>query len=1624
MAIAYHRGDAASKVAMSAQVKGAMLAVGMSVDEAESYLKTLKWGKVIVACKNGPSSLTVSGDLAAIEELDQILREKQVFSRRLAVDVAYHSHHMELIREEYLASIAHIKTRAEEDPAFQSSISFFSSVKGTEIPLSELRPRYWVENLLSQVKFAEALQSLCFETNSQRHAAGASSDKRQKRAGAAKKVSVNHLVEIGPHSALSGPIKQTLKANEKLNAADIIYSSVLTRKIDAITSALALAATLATSGCSLAFDAINRANSQVHRHKLRSLIDLPPYAWNHSKSYWAEPRLSKVYRSRKFPRTDLLGVPDNMSCPFEPRWRNFIRVSEIPWLSDHKIQSNIVYPAAGYIVMAIEACSQHASEHSDINITGYRLRDVSIQSALVINETSAVEVMVSLKPSNSNQPGSSSEWCKFRIYSVTIDNRWTEHCKGLVCVESGNKATCSIDEVRENLSSHTTITGDLSILDVEQFYEKVANAGLEYGSSFTNMINAHFTDDACFAEITVPDTAAVMPMNFQHPFVIHPCLLDSTFHSIFVPLIASMKGTQEPPVPVFISQMYVGKDITSSPGDVLEVQTFLDNGEETDIVASITGRARGSRSETPALSITGLRCKRLAQDTTRNTAKDVDRIAYKLKWGADPDLLTGANITRLIGDGLVNGPSAGNEPKLYEECAVHFIQKSLDSLNDVDVTTIKPHLKQLWSLITEVNRGKKSPDGGFNPKRAEAAGTKGRLLCAVGGSLDSIIRDEVDVGAMLIDHGLNVYWDNATHLVEGYRTVSRYLDMVGHKNPKASILEVGAGTGGASMAFMQQLTQESSETPRFGKYTYTNPDASTFEASAEKLSKWRQWINFKTLEIDGNLENQGLGSHAYDVVIVPHGLYTATSRSRVLRSIRALLRPDGHLIVIDPSSKRASLADNVIFGALPGWWADNPDISSNDGISEREWHHVLLQTQFSGVGAFLECSSNEGTCSVIVARPVREVHPSSRDAVIIAEDSNCGISLSYLQSHLTGLSFNVEVSDISHANPTDRFCIVLSEMNTPVFPRADEVMLERLKRIFLHSTGVVWVTRGGRMKSTNPDAGLVMGFARTARSESGVSPILTLDFDGQRPVSGQLAAEALCDLIRHRFVDVDRNNADGDVEYVEHDGALLIPRVVENGLLNRQIASSDDNQALSEQNFYQKGRPLRAVLNHGEDPESVHFDDDHKIPRLANDLIGIEVQANCLNTQGLKPASKLSSGCSGIVYAVGGAVRDFAPGDRVATLGSGSITSIYHDRRAAFQKIPENIPFEMAASLPAVYCTAYYVVNHIARVDSQDTVLIFGAEEGSGQAMLELCIRKQARIFATVRAVSQKASITSRFHIPEDQLFIDGDDFAESLNKMNIQGGFGVVINCRASEGKNGRIIGRWITPYSRYIHLGKGIPENFYPERAILFTDFDFDDLRKQQPTVVDNVWSDVMSLFSKGALQGPSSLTTYSISNLTQALRSFPEAGGKPVVVAVGPDDIVKVRINENIWHVLTGQATLPKKSNELLRADASYMLIGGLGGIGRATALWMAEHGARNLTFVNRSGLSNEAAQVTVQALKEKGVNVTVHACNVSDEAQFQRLTAELEETAPSIRGVIQAAMVLRVRCSATLPARNSD
>lgn len=1450
MSIAYHRGVAASRIANEGLKKGGMLALGISAEDVQPYLEILQSGKAVVACVNSPSSVTISGDLPAIGELEILLSDKQFFSRRLAVDVAYHSHHMEQIATQYLESIAHVKPRETDSQA--KRISFFSSVTGTELLSFELGANYWVRNLLGQVKFSDSLRTLCFETGQRQRNANT------KRAKRSQKVNVDTLIEVGPHSAMSGAIKQIFKPDPKLSAAEISYGSVLVRKQNAISTALSVAAMLAASSYPVDFKALNNpTNDQLHL-----LVDLPPYAWNHSRSYWAESRISKAYRNRKFPRTDLLGISDSVSCPFEPRWRNYIRVAEIPWLKDHKIQSNIVYPAAGYIAMAIEAVSQHISgTSSNVAVTGYLLRDVSIQSALVVGETSSTEVMISLRECAADGPDRSYE---FHVYSASDDNRWTQHCKGFVSVKYAFPGCIDLrTKIKANGYSFTS-------LDVARFYETLAAAGLEYGSTFANMTAARYVSHNCIAEITVPNTAAVMPMNYQHPYIIHPCTLDAVFHSIFPGLPGTLDGTLEPPIPISIGEIYVSSNITTAPGSKLDVSTQVREQGEQDVLASI--QVSDAQTSGTAVSISDLRCRRLASDSPKTAAKET-RIAYRIDWQIDPDLLSRDDISYMLGVGCVTKPVN----RLLEKCALHYIRQAVEVFNNAEIPPTNQGIWKFFVDITEKHTWMESKITESQIQQVLKTGPTGELLVAVGESIPAILQGKVDAATLLYSSGLL-----DKRLYNCYDSAAMYLRAVGHKNPTMSVLQVGTGTGKAIQSQFQILFSEGRDTtPRFLNYTVTDADQSVLEDAAKNLSEYEEWIDFHILDIETDPEPQGFTSHQYDVIVVPHGIYAARSTEQVFKNIHQLLKPDSHLVLIDPAHRHDGLIESAIFGCLPGW-------------PPGEWDQVLREAQFSGVDHLAEFDDT----SLILSSPLKQspaVTPV--EVLIISEESN-SVSLPYLQDMLSTVHLTARITDLAHVKPEGRLCIVLSDILAPSMTDADDATFDTVKSIFLKSSGVLWVTRGGgTLGLRDSDASIITGFARTARSESGVEPIVTLDLDARDLLSAERAAELIFRLFHYRFFV--NQSIHADTEYSESGGILSIPRVVEEPRLNKHLAAALNPRVLTDQPFYQPNRPLRAVVGSSSSIEKLYFVDDTRASVLPPDYVGIKVQVIGVtkdDTRAQPGEENIGRQCSGTVYAIGKAVQGFGIGDQVVCLGTGTIASIYHDRAEAFQKIPSGMSLDVAATLPVPFCMAFYVLHYLSRVDPGDTVLINGAASAYGQAMVKVANQTGARTFSIVADETQKKFLSFTANILEDQILVrDVDDFTDMVERSTGKD-VDVVIDCNDSD-QDIKLLANQINTYARFIKLdgagSKNIRLSQFGKEA-MFAVFSLETLRREKPGVLYDAFRQVMGLFHDGTLQGPPLLQSFKISELKNVLDSFNLDTSHFTTITAAPNDLIRVGLS----------------------------------------------------------------------------------------------------------------------------------
>jgi acyl transferase domain-containing protein len=797
MLVSYARGVASDYLATKGTTDGAMIAVGMSKEDAIPILSQLTSGRAVVACSNSPSSITVSGDRTAVDELHSILEEKRVFNRKLVVEVAYHSHHMALVMDQYREAIANIKVLGG------NGVRFFSSVTGEQlVDTSTLGPDYWVSNMVGEVKFSQSLGLLAREGGT---ATNPSSRKRVKASP------VHSLIEIGPHSALAGPIKQILQADDMLAKAAIDYHATLARKKDAVGVTLNMISGLFLSGYAVDLASVN----QMKEMRCFPLIDLPPYFWNHTSSYSAESRVSKFYRERTFPRVDLLGTLERNSGSLEPRWRNHIRLSEIPWVHDHKIQSNIVYPAAGYITMAIEAAYQRAIQRSVAKISGYRLRELVIGSALVIPENPGeVEVAITLKAFSDSVRSPSDLWDEFIISSVANDNRWTEHCRGLISVQVPPKSTNLVDGKAQEEADHLRFTSlmekyDHSCrkqIDASRFYEELTALGLKYGPTFANLRQLRSAPGECIGKIQIPDTAAVMPMQFQYPFVIHPATLDSFLHTIFVALTAQLGALNKFAVPVSVDEIYVSHDITKEAGAMLDTYTSTSQKDYRSMSATITvfEESHGT-APTPVVEMRDLTLVALEGGSGTQADDGVPSRAYNLKWSPDVDLLSREQLCELCA--APTPPNAAFLKSKLERAAFYFIQAAVkEELRASEFT--EEYQRSLYSFLLgqcELATAKHNDwtsatdiDKASVIEEVKTSSGVGKTLCQAGEQVSKVLVGDTTPSDFIKSLGLNAFIEDP-HLFQNTRSAATYIDLAGHKNPHLSILTMGPQSGLASL---------------------------------------------------------------------------------------------------------------------------------------------------------------------------------------------------------------------------------------------------------------------------------------------------------------------------------------------------------------------------------------------------------------------------------------------------------------------------------------------------------------------------------------------------------------------------------------------------------------------------------------------------------------------------------------------------------------------------------------------------------------------------------------------------------------------------------------------------------
>ncbi|KAI0857178.1 hypothetical protein F4860DRAFT_528288 [Xylaria cubensis] len=1597
----YYRGKINSQHIDSTK-PGAMLAVGLGALEILPYLQDVSTGKVVVACHNSPQSVTLAGDLEAINEIQVKLTENAIFARKLKVQAAFHSHHMVPLAKAYRSALIQ-NFRHDVDRKLSQEVQFFSPVTGERVnDGNSLGPEHWVDNMLKPVLFVESFHNMVFSPDSQTQ-------------------NIDIVVEIGPHSALAGPIRQSL-SDAALKKLGITYGCCLSRGENAVESMQKLAGLLWQRGNPVD---LSQVNFEKGLGRARTVPDLPSYPWNHSTSYWIESRWTKEHRMRKHAHHELLGVRvPGLSDSF-PVWRMILRVEELPWMRDHVVQSEMIYPAAGYIAMAIEAMRQ-LHEVDDVSISGYSIRDLQFDKALKVPDNNdGKEVQLHLEPID--ERSLASQWRNFQIYATsTVVGEWDSIAHGMIAVQ--------LDEMQANTS---TLRPNSKIFDPhdnyryemepQDLFNSFKAVGISHGPLFQNLTRIRAASGRSTTTMQIPNTASTLPREYEQNYVIHPITLDGVFQSFYCSLSAQAFKTVGASVPRSIKSLFVSSRLMQDRADgCLDVFSNLlqYSKQGFSVVGRVTSNSAEDHTSHLLVEIEDMHFQNLGQSETVADLSDNDQVCTTCEWVSSPAL----NNLAPIAVSMVAEDSAETVEisKDVARASYHLIHDMLCHLTEKDISDLEWHHKRFYDWMQQLevmasrnelaprsDRWAKMSEGSKHMliDKVEKASVTGKLAVRIGKNLLGIMRKEIaPLELMLEGKLLYEFYQNFLNFPQAALQAGQAVRALVAENPRARILEIGAGTAGCTWPVLLAL-QEGNDA-LFEHYDFTDVSAGFFAAAKERLAPWGDLISYSALDIEKDPEQQGFVPGSYDIIIAAQVLHATKNMRATLNNTRKLLAENGKLVLIETTRDTPEV--HLIFGTLPGWWlSEEPERKYSPNMPLASWDEYLKDTGFNGIDQNV-WEHHTMSCIMTTASSTRQVVTEEASILVIYQDEAPPTTWTrMLVNGLQGIGqTDVEVARLGDFDATDKTCILFAGIGGPARQSLilDEASFAATKTLIGQAKSLLWVTTGSSIECRTPENAIHLGLLRCARLEDTTRTYASLDLDASRDLWTSEASNAIIRVMRNILLTDDTGRL--DLEYAERGGEILIPRFHHDTIENESLGLTEPEPTM--QPFVQAGRNLRM---HVETPgllDSIIFKDNEDW-KLEDDIsdgwVEIEPRAFGLNFKDvmiamgmLKGKSVLGLECAGIVTRVGRGVEQsrIQVGDRVCAIMNGHYAQRVRVSSTSVASIPETMSFETGASFAMAFVTAYYSLFDAGRCEAGDTVLIHAASGGVGQACIILLQWKGIEFLVTAGTKEKREFLETTYGISPNRIFSSRDScFVDGVLDATCGKGVDVVINSLSGQllEHSWNLLaqhGRFVEIGKRDIQLNKSLDMASF-QKALSFTHVDISQLINTKGNVIQRVLQDVLHLLGSGTISNISPLTSFPISEIGRAMRMM-QAGshiGKMVLVPNG-EDMVKA---------------MPPLPVVNLSPDKTYMIVGGLTGIGQSIARWLVDHGARNLLLVSRSAASREQSTQFSLELTAAGARVVVENCDVGDLSDLKRIVDKCTQAKlPTIRGVIHGGMAL--------------
>ena len=1572
-----------------------------------------------VAVDNG-SNQVVSGPASDVAALLSRFEAEQVRVRLLRNSPAYHSALVEPALDDLEAALQRVTFAAPAIPVV-------SNLTGRLLePGTVPDAAYWRRHAREKVQFRQAVETL---------------------AG----LGVDALVEVGPHAVLGPMAVLAWPAASPSGGPPAVVASLRRPSRDTPPEEVESAFTAAVAGAweaglPVRFEALFAGEE-------RRRISLPGYPFQRERHWIPAPR-----RRRTGAGHPLLGERHE-SARGEVAYDTEVLPADPAWLADHRVFGRLLAPGALYGALAASAAVAEGGGAAIVE-------EMQLHNPLLFQDGDAAEgtdtaagrkVQVLLD--------AAGEGAARRVQILSKgagEEEWTLHAEAQLASGTGARAPAGARTVDPE-----ALKAGMSAVDVAAFYRAKAGVGIDLGPSFRTLQAVWARPGEAVGEVVLPAALGGNGLD------VHPLLLDGCFQAMAAARSQEGAAGRATYLPFGWERLWLAGSLPDRLICHVRMAGQPDDEEAEEAAGAppevLTAELRIHDPNGALLGeFGGYMVKRATRAALLSAVEGVEDLLYEVMWRdralppgmpsadflTDPSAIA-AGSEPFTGYLAAEGVGAEDRAALLadlERLARCYALVTLDKLGwqrtageSVDAGALRQRLqvgaeherlfRRMLEMLARAGVLEEQEDGfrvtvvsgaplpenlPADPEEFAAAMARRYrhgsneigLFRRSGAALADVLRGQADPLTLLFSSGEPSAADlyrKAPVARAANRMLGDAIQALLRGLPagrRLRVIEVGAGTGSATAAVLPELPD--------GRYDYTYTDISAgFFAEAEaSFGGSETAIDYRVLDIENDPVAQGFDAHGYDLVIASNVLHATRYLQETLAHCRTLLAPSGQLVALENLRGQGWL--DLTFGQLDGWWRFADHYRPHHALaSPAVWRRALGDAGFGDAAVLGVPRSDAGEMpdrGVIVAQGPAQVaeEPGAwvlagdrngvaaqlagelaarNQTVVLATGAAAGGSSAAgdeviaatvemerrdeWQALLQGLPADVPLAGVVHFAALDGHGPeATTEQMAQDASRASASALALVQGVLdadmTPAKGVWFVTRGAQVLEKERGGelsgatlwGLGKGMAREAVH---LQPrMVDLDPEPTAPPA-DLAEELLY--------------ADAETHVAYRGGLRQAARLVRAAAVER-LSTPEQGAWLLEPDAAGVLEGMRI------DPLPARTLEPREV-RVAVEAAGLNFW-DVFRAIGLVDEGLLGGELCGRVLETGSEVTHVESGDLVVGLAFGTFGSEVVTRAEMVTRAPEGVPVADLATMPTAFVSALLSFDEAA-LQAGERVLIHAGAGGVGLAAIQLAQAAGAEVFATASAPKQ-----AYLHSLGVAHVFDSRTTAFGREVLDATGGAGVdvVLNSLTGEGFIDASLS-CLARGGRFVELARvdifSEEEMAAARPDVAYTILKLDVLKEHDPAVPGDALRRVMERVAVGELRP----LTYSRWPLTEA----------------GPA-MKCMRAARHLGKIVLTASPL---AGGRLRPDRTYLVTGGMGGIGCAVAGWLADRGAEAIVLNGRRA-PDPAAEEAIAALRDRGVRVQVELADVTDADAVDAMLARIEGELPPLGGVIHSVGVL--------------